>query len=263
MKRRGVMLFIVCLIFILLPTKLLCFSLYQEDASMIEKGQLEIDNTIFFTRYTKRIVDAQEEKYTEGIKSYWAENYLDIWYGLSNKINARLILPYTWWSYRDEEIKKEEKGLGDMRLALKLQAMAHLFFFTGLKLNTGSFEKELGTGVNEPFLNIIYQLPFISAVDLIANLGWQYNPENKYSFWNYGIIINYPITEKLEICLESFLERQEGEYNQFSIAPAITYQIGSNFYGGLGCEIPVMTTGNLEEGYDFMPYIGVFCILGN
>lgn len=259
--------------FVLSAGMLSGFSLYLEDDALIEKKQFEADNTLYFTQYTERIVQDKKEKYSEeeGIKSYWLENYLDLWYGLTDKINLRLALPFDWWSYEYNDtttnppeiikVNQGESGLSDARLGLKLRVIDNLAIYTGLKFNNASEDKGLGTGVNEPFINVIYKLTPVKSLDLSAIAGWQYNDRDKNSAYIYGLILNYCLTEKFEICLESFLERKEGSYNMLSVAPGITYQVTENFYAGLGCQLPVMITAEAkEDSYAFMPYLGLFFV---
>jgi len=256
MKNRKFF-WIFFLIFLCFHPLLFAFVIIQEDPSVLGKGELEFDQLFYGTKYTAEIVNGEKEK-LNNIDSYWFESWSEFYYGINNSLNFRLAVPFDAWKYEDIEGQEREIGLSDVRLGLKLNLFNNCSVFSGIKTKTGSLEKELGTGKNELFVNFIYGTDPEADINLIFNFNSQVSEDEK--FFSSGFGINYCLNEEFEICLEMFNENISGTYNQIFVAPGFTFEMINDFYMGFALQIPVLTVGNIEEYFNFMPYLGIFTV---
>ncbi|MBA3066607.1 transporter [bacterium] len=233
----------------------------QEDGSILEKGEIEVDQLFYGGKYTGEIINSKRQTYSGDVQSYWLESWTDIWYGVSESFNLRLMVPIDKWSYKDIESGREDaSGLSDIRLAAKIKIRDNFSGLFGLKTKTGSEDKMLGTGKNEPFVKFVYDTYVTSNFNFILNSGGQFNSEN--NLYNYGFGLNYYLSEKLEIVFEIFGENISGKYNQISVAPGIDFNLSKTMSVGIAFQIPIKVIGNSDEYCEVMPYLGFFYFPG-
>lgn len=185
------------------------------DAGTIGKTHVEIECAVEYA-------DATDDEFTLAAT---------LTYGLLEKLDIAVELPYKYIDVHDED---EYGGLGDVVISSKyflleetgnLPAMA---VSAGIKLKTGNDDKELGTGENEySAIGILTkELGNIAGGNIIANLnfGYTYKDESQDDVFSYGVALEYPFNDKLNLVGEVAGETDfEEDFNDNAFAALLGF----------------------------------------
>ena len=223
---KGIFLSIVIVTFLVICDCHIAYAvrpLSTEDASVTDKGELEVEMGFEYTRE-----DNRDNSY----------NFLIVpCYGLIKKIQVSAEIPF---DIIEPKEGSSERGLGDITLVLKTlflpetEKIPSLLLKTAVKLATGDEDKGLGSGDEDVNL-ILAVTKSIGSTTIYGNIGYSFVGKDCDDLLNdylvYGIAFQYSLSTQLSILGEVYSE-SESEFNNDShtISPLIgvAYKLNDN-----------------------------------
>jgi hypothetical protein len=206
--------------------------LSTDDAATVEKGDLEVE--LGFEYADDADTDDTEDEY-----SFAAT----VKYGLTERWDLGVEIPYL---YIERESDDDDSGLGDYVFSSKYRFVDESENFPALalgfslKTKTGDEDKGLGTGELDYTLNTILTKALGKIVTNV-NLGYTYvgapEGENHDDVFSYGLALEYPATEKLNLVGELTGETNfEGDFDDhpFGGLVGFNYAFSENIVFDLG-----------------------------
>ncbi|MFC1589870.1 transporter [Candidatus Omnitrophota bacterium] len=197
--------------------------LSTEDATVIDKGSLEVEGGFEWTRLENR-----DDNYSFVL----VPNY-----GLLEHVQICCEIPFDIIRPEDDS---DQEGLGDIGVASKIlilqetERIPSVVFKSIVKLSTGDEDKGLGSG-DEDVTLILAATKSIGKVTLHSNIGYSFvgkeADDSLKDCMLYGVAFEYPVGSELSIVGEVYGESESG-FNKDShvISPLVglRYQLTEN-----------------------------------
>ncbi|MEW6110037.1 MAG: transporter [Nitrospirota bacterium] len=232
MKKISVLRFIISLASILIfsSASYAMHPLITDEAETNGKGKFEVEINSEYS-YDKEKIEGETVRETE------IELETELTYGITDDIDIKLMVPYTWKKEEEDGEKDHENGFSDISLSLKWRFFEKERFSLALKpfitLPTGDEEKELGTGRVSCGLFLIASTE-IERLEFYTNLGYMRN-ENRIGeredIWHASIATEYEATENLSLVANLGVEKnrdRESHTNPAFIIGGIVYSISEH-----------------------------------
>lgn len=240
---KTISLFILIILFGIIPIDYSRAALYIDDTSTTDKGHFALELSFDYYKDIEKEWDPDAEEYTKSISK---EKVItaSLAFGITKTWEIEIVTPY---KFLDDNSDGRFNGLSDIIINTKYRFFEERKIFPSfalycdIKTDTGNENKSLGTGELNYTLNNIFTKNIKNNIfDL--NLGYTFTGGDTDDIFFYSFDISRNLTDKINICSEIYGETTfAGDFdkNIFIWALSLGYQINKMlcFESGVGIGI--------------------------